>query len=91
MNHDTLEISVKKAGVDLLAELDQRSIRIVNRIFRERDDSDLWPINGRFSVAERAIRRMRRLHRHNGYGTVLEYIYGLEHDASEIVNDPKNH
>ena len=65
--------------------------RRVNRQFREKDDSHLWPICGRFSVAERAIRKARVLARHfGGFGSAYEYLMCLESLASEIVNDPKN-
>ena len=66
-------------------------VRSVNKVFREKDESHLWPICGRFSVAERAIRQARKLAGHNGaFGSAYEYQAVLEGLASGIVNDPKN-
>ena len=61
-------------------------IRIINRLFRQQDDSGLWPIRGRFNVTERAIRHARL------YGTMspLEYAMFLENDTSDIVNNENN-
>jgi len=59
------------------------NIRAINRLYRAQDDSNLYPINGRFNVTERAIRRIRR----QGmalYG--LEYCYALEGELSTIIN-----
>ncbi len=68
-----------------------KEIRRINREFREKDDSSLWPINGAFSVAERAIRKARELARHSGgFNSDYEYQLCLESIASEIVNNPKN-
>ncbi|MFH2073732.1 MAG: hypothetical protein ABIJ57_00100 [Pseudomonadota bacterium] len=64
--------------------------REVNRLFRAQDESRLYPVRGRFSVTERAIRRARRFERESGvpfYG--LEYCYFLENEISRIVNDPR--
>ncbi len=68
-----------------------KEIRRVNREFREKDDSSLWPINGAFSVADRAIRKARELARQSGgFDSAYEYQAVLENIASEIVNNPKN-
>lgn len=68
-----------------------KQVRAINKAFREKDDSNLWPICGRFSVADRAIRRVARLQRQ---GLVVDdpssYEAILEHEASEIVNDTNN-
>lgn len=65
--------------------------RIINRIFRDQDDSDKWPINGKFSVMERAIRRARKYEHDSGCALdPLEYALFLEQAESQIVNDPKN-
>jgi hypothetical protein len=60
------------------------SIRIINRLFRARDDSDAWPVSGRFNATERAIRKLRRLQvvEHGG----LEYALSLDGEISRIVN-----
>jgi hypothetical protein len=63
----------------------------INKMFREQDDSHLWPINGRFNVTERAIRKARWFQRETGVELVgLEYAYFLEEETSRIVNDPDN-
>lgn len=59
------------------------NIRAINALYRAQDESSLWPINGRFNVTERAIRRIRRLSMAI-YG--LEYCYALESEMSQIVN-----
>ena len=64
--------------------------RIINRLFRAQDDSDLWPINGRFSVIGRAIRHVNKIERANGAMGNLEYALTIEHEESLIVNDGKN-
>jgi len=67
----------------------ERKQRIeVNRAFREQDDSHKWPIDGKFSVIERAIRRARKFERDSGvplYG--LEYPLFLEQEEMIIVNN----
>jgi len=64
------------------------NIRAINKLYREQDESNLWPINNRFNVTDRAIRRAQRFQRESGsacYG--LEYCYLLESILSEIVNN----
>ena len=59
------------------------NIRAINTLYRQQDESRLYPVNGRFNVTERSIRRIRR----QGialYG--LEYCYCLESEISQIVN-----
>lgn len=73
------------------AIINDMSIREINRHFRNEDDSDKWPICGKFNVTERAIRKLRKQHRE---GMVinegLEYYLALETEISNIVNDEKN-
>ncbi len=72
-------------------QITNKELRNVNKQFRASDDSSLWPICGRFSVAERAIRRARELMRANGpFSSAYEYRAVLDGFASQIVNDPKN-
>ena len=67
------------------------NIRAINKLYREQDESHLYPILGRFNVTNRAIRRINREYtRHNGPLYGLEYCYCLENVISQIVNDPKN-
>jgi len=60
----------------------------INRLFRKQDESHLYPINGRFNVTERAIRRLQERQRD---GLVLddglEYALALEMEISSIVNN----
>lgn len=65
------------------------NIRAINKIFRAWDQSDLFPINGRFNATERAISRVSRAARCNGSVMGLEYCYALDGEISLIVNDPK--
>lgn len=59
----------------------------INRLFRAQDESDLYPIQGRFNATERAIRRLRK-QAADGLciGDGLEYALSLEAEISHIVN-----
>lgn len=63
-------------------------IRRINREFRSRDESHLWPTCGRYNVTERAIRRVRRM---VARGLVIDDPYSyeaiLEQQISAIVNN----
>ena len=69
---------------------DLANIRAINRLYRNQDESHLWPISGKFNATERAIRRVRTLARHNGAIAGLEYAYAVDWEISEIVNDERN-
>lgn len=60
----------------------------VNKAFRAKDDSSLWPINGSFNATERAIKWVRRQCR---LGLVIDDIYSyesiLESRISHTVNN----
>ena len=59
------------------------NIRAINKLYRQQDNSHLYPVNNAFNVTERAIRRIRRF----GYGaTGLEYCYAVDDEISTIVN-----
>lgn len=59
----------------------------INRMYRDQDESHLWPICNRFNVTERAIRRARKFERESGVALCgLEYCYTLESVSSAIVN-----
>lgn len=61
--------------------------RQIFKEFRERDDSNLFPVNGRFNATERAIRRLYKFE--NQYGERLEGLeleLWLENEISQIVN-----
>lgn len=69
------------------AQISGLSIRQINAIFREQDDSALWPICGRFNATDRAIRRLRKLRRDGlELAPGLEYWLALETEISRIVN-----
>lgn len=70
--------------------VNEMSIRQINAYFRENDDSNKWPICGRFNATERAIRKLRKK-RAQGLevNSGLEYYLALEREISDIVNDPK--
>jgi hypothetical protein len=64
---------------------------IINRLFRNQDDSDKWPIHNRFSVIERAIRHARKFEAESGCAMdPLEYAMFLEAEETNIVNDSNN-
>ena len=58
----------------------------INRAFRAADESHLWPVNGRFSATERAIRAVQRYMREADTLSGLEYAYALDAELSRIVN-----
>jgi hypothetical protein len=46
--------------MDLSLEVaDTMTIRQINRWFRLRDESHLWPVKGRFNATDRAIKRLQ--------------------------------
>jgi hypothetical protein len=64
------------------------SRREINKLFREQDESDEWPVRGRFNATNRAIRRIQKLQRESGiYLEGLEYALAVEHEISCIVNE----
>lgn len=73
--------------------LTRNDVVAVNREYRQRDkrESQLWPIRGKFSVAERAIRQARYIRREGQecYDTT-EYRALLDNLESTIVNDERN-
>jgi len=62
---------------------DAMTIRQINRWFRIRDESHLWPVKDRFNATDRAINRLRRLN-HDWEGEV--YASTLYEEISRIVN-----
>lgn len=70
-------------GVDV----SDMSIRQINKLFRQNDESHLWPVQNRFNVTERAIRRLRkRVLPHIGTTGGIEYAQMLDAEISRIVN-----
>ena len=68
-------------------KLTLKDIRRINKEFRLKDDSHLYPIRGRFNATERAIRRLREYQRQ---GLVIDSAYSyeasLEGEISNIVD-----
>ena len=58
------------------------NIKAINKLFRQQDESHLWPISGRFNVTNRAIRKARQFDHSGG----LEYCLLLDNIITEIVN-----
>ena len=69
---------------------DEASIRQLNTEFRKQDESHLAPINNKFNVTERAIRRIRKLAQECGPICGSEYVAEMENEISQIVNDERN-
>ncbi len=59
----------------------------VNWMFLDQDDSELWPICGKFNATKRAINRVRRLEREGlELDDLLAYALAIEQIISDIVN-----
>jgi hypothetical protein len=85
--HSLCNLKLQDLGISDTSDVSTRSIRAINKIFRERDESNLFPINGAFNATERAIRWYSRVYfQANGPCSNLEYILGLESKISEYVN-----
>ena len=62
------------------------NIRAINNLYRQQDESHLWPVSGRFNVTERAIKRLKGFRQTNMAIYGLEYCYCLEGIMQGIVN-----
>ena len=60
------------------------NIKVINKFYRDQDESDLFPINGRFNVTERAIRNVSKLCSPI-YG--IEYCYAVDAEIGRLVNE----
>lgn len=67
-----------------MTELKLNTKRKVNKYMRSIDTSHLWPINNRFNVTNRAIRRLRGGDAAQYAGSI--YMDALEREISQIVN-----
>jgi hypothetical protein len=77
------------AGIDEGDEMGRATTIKVNRAMRALDESDLWPVRGRFNVTDRAIRRTRAYLRESGDSPdVFLYAELVDGELSRIVNDP---
>jgi hypothetical protein len=71
--------------------INEMSIREINRYFRNEDESEKFPICGKFNVTERAIRKVREYRRQGmEINEGLEYYLALEDEIGRIVNNEKN-
>ncbi len=71
--------------------INEMSIREINRYFRNEDESDKFPICGKFNVTERAIRNVREQRRQGvEINEGLEYYLALEAEINNIVNNETN-
>lgn len=65
------------------SEINEMDKKTINRIFRNADESNLWPIRNKFNATERAIRRVRK----NNPGIEgLEYYLALDAEITSLVN-----
>lgn len=73
---------------DLCKDLDGIKNRAaINKLYREQDESHLFPINGKFNATERAIRNVRRFMRDGGYDLQgYDYSLTIDRELSNIVN-----
>ncbi len=63
------------------------SVHEINKLFRQYDESHLWPVCNQFNATNRAIRRLRRnVLPHIGPTGGIEYAYMLDEEISQIVN-----
>lgn len=62
------------------------SVRHINRLFRDHDESHKWPVCGKFNVTERAIRHVRKFTRYHGPVSGFAYASMLDQEISNIVN-----
>ena len=66
------------------------NIKAINKLFREQDESHLFPISGKFNATERAIRQARKFMAESGPVYGYEYTLLLDNCISNIVNDNNN-
>lgn len=66
-----------------------QEMKKINKQFRERDESHLWPICGSFNATDRAIKRLARQLKMHGI-PFDDYTAALEQEISNIINDSKN-
>jgi hypothetical protein len=83
------EILTAERISELTADLDGlANITAINKLYREQDESNLWPISGRFNCTERAIRQARKYQSASGAVYGYEYAMLIDHLISNIVNNP---
>ena len=60
--------------------------RLVNAVLRACDQSELYPINGKFDATERAIRKTNRIEKANGTYSTQEYVLSVVGYVIHYVN-----
>lgn len=82
-----MEILTMEQIAKMTDDLDgMANIKAINKIFREQDQSNLWPICGKYNVTERAIKKARKFMADSGAVYGLEYCYLLDGIISDLVN-----
>jgi len=76
-------LEMELSPMNMFSKLTPQNIAIVNKVMRWADDSHLWPVNNRFNVTERAIRKLRK---DNPCDCPWSYWQTLEQECSRIVN-----
>jgi len=66
-------------------KLDTMTIRQINRLFRLHDESQLWPVKGRFNATNRAIKRLQRYEYVAYRGEGAAYADTLDAEISQII------
>mgnify|MGYP001462520753 CR=1 FL=1 len=64
------------------------NIAAINDLYRRQDESNLWPISGKFNCTERAIRQARKFQAASGAVYGYEYSMLIDQLISDIVNSP---
>ena len=83
----TVENELDSKNIVFFEQTTLSSIRGINKLMRDRDDSHLYPICGHFNATDRAIRWFSRVYfPANGPCSNLEYALGLDAKISEYVN-----
>ena len=68
-------------------EINDMTRKQINAYLRKIDDSNKWPICGKFNATDRAINRVRRFEKRNGEKLQgLEYYLAIENQIIDIVN-----
>ena len=58
----------------------------IKRAFHRNDESNLWPVCGKFNATHRAICRVSRQEKESDILYGFEYILALDSEISRIVN-----
>ncbi len=86
----TLENALKQRLADhWYGRLTRSDVILINRFYRQTDESHLYPVRNRFNVTERAIRKVRAYSQATEIDTPQAYFDWVETVISEIVNDPR--